>query len=165
MIKLMQSPGFIYSSLKLLQNFRTPDLPKEVLNHFYEYYQHLTENDKEIGISSFYLLSKLFLLRLRGGHLDVNASAKTNDTSMEGNDSQESPSIHLANEIIELFEEIVNTTVNLGFSLEKIFQNHRHRYQQVSNKFGKKNNDKPNYLKSMPKQMRIFVETLKSLSM
>lgn len=86
-------------------------------------------------------------------------------THASDEDSQfESNEMYLANQVIELFQEVVNKTVNLSFCLEQLSQGHRYRFQQVSNKMRTKaKNDKPNYLKSMPKQMRIFVETLKSL--
>jgi hypothetical protein len=104
------------------------------------------------------------MLRSRGG--DINPTSKTVNKTKEmfENSQQEDDQMYLANQVIELFQEIINKTVNLSFSLEQLCQNHRFRFQQVSNKMNpKKKSDKPNYLKSMPKQMRIFVETLKSL--
>lgn len=165
LLRLMRSPEFLAASLALLRRFATPAIPTEVLSHFSEYFTHLRENNPRVGLSFFFLLNKLFLLRSRGGFFEAAAAGNQSQASFE-NSAGEAPAVYLANQVIELFQEIVNRTVNLAFGLEKLSQSHRYRFQQVSNKMGRaRKDDKPNHLKSMTRQMRIFLETLKSLAL
>lgn len=165
LLKLMHSSSFLDRSLELLREFATPSIPRDVLAHFEEYFKHLRENNPKICLSFFFLLNKLFMLRIRGGHFDADEAGEKTKASFE-NSMMESPGVYLANQMIELFQELINKTVNLGFSLEQLSQSHRYRFQQVSTKMGRgRKSDKPNHLKSMPRQMRIFVEALKSMAM
>ena len=84
----------------------------------------------------------------------------------EGEEGEEGAGLGVANEVIEFFQEMVNTTANVVFALEKHNQTNRYKFQHVNNKMNaNKKSQKPNYLKSMPRQQRIFVETLKSLAL
>lgn len=158
MQKFLSCNKFINESIKYLKEQPINPIPKLVLSHFKDYFVFLKGINQRNDLSFFFLLIKLFLSRSKF------YSPKSNFENE--NISNDNPIMIMANEVIELFQEIINQTVNLVFAMEKHSQTNRYRFQQVNNKLNSKiKNDKPNHLKSMTKQHRIFIESLKNISL